>query len=235
MAIDKWAYRPRWEGVEEQLVSHPTLNQSHRLEGRDAKAKPLAAPGGTTRRDLDFDEGGRHASEVLRGHVMGRRHAGFRVPGIRQDSNLRPWLPKQLPEQSSATCDPNAPDQRFPTNSEQTASAGSSVTNTRYRRGNRFRQSRKDSTPPLPNLQHTCTRIPMRFVRTCVIGSLLAVGLAVLPSAAPAADGGDAVMPPSFIAAPFTLQGASSAAPAASVAAGAPFTVSAFLSKVALP
>lgn len=62
-----------------------------------------------------------------------------------------------------------------------------------------------------------CTRRP--FVLA------LAVGLAALPSAAFAADGGDPVTPPSSVAAPFTLGGASSVAPPAAMVAGAPVTV----------
>ena len=53
----------------------------------------------------------------------------------------------------------------------------------------------------------------------------LAVGLAALPATAFAADGGDPVTPPSSVAAPLTLGGASSVPPLASVAAGAPVTV----------
>ncbi len=55
---------------------------------------------------------------------------------------------------------------------------------------------------------------------------VLGVALVLLPSVANAADeGGDPVTPPSSIAAPFTLGGASSVAPPASVAAATPATV----------
>ncbi len=58
----------------------------------------------------------------------------------------------------------------------------------------------------------------------------LAVGLAALPATAFAADGGDPVKPPSSVAAPLTLGGASSVPPPASVA-GAPVTVPALLAE----
>ena len=59
----------------------------------------------------------------------------------------------------------------------------------------------------------------------------LTVGLAALPSAVFAADGGDPVTPPSSVAAPLALGGASSVPPPASVAAGAPVTVPALLAE----
>ena len=58
----------------------------------------------------------------------------------------------------------------------------------------------------------------------------LAVGLAALPATAFAADGGDPVTPPSSVAAPLTLGGASSVPPPPSVA-GAPVTVPTLLAE----